>query len=148
MQLDLVHVLTVIVTGVIVLACVLLHYEGLLAISRWVTHDRYSPRTRIAAIILGQLVLHVSEIWVFGIGYFAMANAVDFGTLEPSTYAMTFADYLYYSAVCYTTLGFGEMVPVGPIRFLTGMEAVVGLTLITWSASFTFLKMQKYWDSD
>jgi hypothetical protein len=40
------------------------------------------------------------------------------------------------------------MVPVGPIRFLTGMEAVVGLTLITWSASFTFLKMQKYWDHD
>ena len=61
MQFDLAHVLTVIVTG---------------------------------AIILGQLVLHVSEIWIFGIGYFVMANAVDFGSLEPSIYAMTFPDYI------------------------------------------------------
>jgi hypothetical protein len=42
----------------------------------------------------------------------------------------------------------GEIVPVGPIRFLTGMEAVGGLLLITWSASFTFIEMQRYWGRD
>jgi hypothetical protein len=31
------------------------------------------------------------------------------------------------------------------VRILAGMEALVGLVLITWSASFTFLKMQIYW---
>ena len=148
MEIDFAHILTVLVTVTIVLMCVLVHYEGLVAIGRWVSHDPFSPRTRIALIILGQLLLHVIEIWIFGLGYFGMANAVDFGALEPMTAPMGFGDYIYYSAVCYTTLGFGEMVPVGPIRFLTGMEAVVGLTLITWSASFTFLKMQKYWDQN
>ena len=147
MELDSAHILTVFATIVIVLACVIVHYEGLVVIGRWVAHDPFSPRTRIALIILGQLVLHVCEIWIFAVGYFVMANTVDFGALVPSTAPMGFGDYVYYSAVCYTTLGFGELVPVGPIRFLTGMEAVLGLTQITWSASFTFLKMQKYWDS-
>jgi hypothetical protein len=28
---------------------------------------------------------------------------------------------------------------------LTGVEALTGLILITWSASFLFIEMQKYW---
>jgi hypothetical protein len=34
------------------------------------------------------------------------------------------------------------------VRFLAGMEALSGFVLITWSASFTFLEMQRYWDRD
>ena len=45
----------------------------------------------------------------------------------------------------YTTLGFGDLVPLGPIRHMTGSESVAGLVLITWSASFTFLEMQRFW---
>jgi hypothetical protein len=46
----------------------------------------------------------------------------------------------------FTTLGFGDILPEGPIRFMTGVEAVSGLTFITWSASFTFLEMLKTWN--
>jgi hypothetical protein len=35
----------------------------------------------------------------------------------------------------------------GYLRYLTGIEALLGLLLITWSASFLFLEMQKYWTS-
>jgi hypothetical protein len=31
------------------------------------------------------------------------------------------------------------------LRHLTGIEALTGLVLITWSASFLFLEMQRYW---
>jgi hypothetical protein len=61
---------------------------------------------------------------------------------------MNLLDQVYYSAVVYTTLGFGDVVPGGAIRFLTGVESVTGLVLITWSASFTFLEMQRYWGRD
>ena len=58
---------------------------------------------------------------------------------------MTLFDYMYFSSTVYSTLGFGDIVPVGEIRALTGIEAVSGLVLITWSASFTFLEMQRHW---
>ena len=44
-----------------------------------------------------------------------------------------------------TTLGYGDIEPFGILRFLTGIEALAGLVLITWSASFLFVEMQRYW---
>jgi hypothetical protein len=54
-------------------------------------------------------------------------------------------DSVYFSAVCYTTLGLGDIVPTGAIRFLVGTESLTGFVLITWSASFTFVEMERYW---
>ncbi len=51
-------------------------------------------------------------------------------------------DSVYYSAMVYTTVGFGDMVPSGGLRLITATEALVGLSLITWSASFTYFQMQ------
>jgi hypothetical protein len=31
------------------------------------------------------------------------------------------------------------------MQFMTGMTALTGLVLIAWTASFTFLLMQRYW---
>ena len=31
------------------------------------------------------------------------------------------------------------------LRFITGTEAIAGLTFITWSASYTFMEMLKIW---
>lgn len=42
-------------------------------------------------------------------------------------------------------IGFGDISPVGDIKYLTGLQALTGLVLITWTASFLFLEMQKYW---
>jgi hypothetical protein len=42
-------------------------------------------------------------------------------------------------------VGFGDLVPSGPIRFLSGMEALTGFVLIAWSASFTYLEMERFW---
>jgi len=34
------------------------------------------------------------------------------------------------------------------LRFMTGTEAIAGLTFITWSASYTFMEMLKIWGND
>jgi hypothetical protein len=88
-------------------------------------------------------------------GYFVLAEQLEFGALlnvvdpgNPLIDPSDFGDYVYYSAVVYSTLGMGEIVPVGPVRILTGMESVSGLLLIAWSASFTFIEMQRYWGRD
>ena len=57
----------------------------------------------------------------------------------------SFQDCLYFSVVTYTSLGFGDQVPVSHARLIAGVEALNGLLLIGWSASFTYLAMERYW---
>lgn len=152
---DLPLLVTVLTTCVIVFVCVLLHYEGLRALSRWITSDLLPPRGRIVTMIFGLIMLHAAEISVFAGGYFFLEEVTGYADFLHFGYGtglaempMTLFDHAYYSSVTYTTLGFGDIVPVGAIRFMTGTEAVTGLGLITWSASFVFLEMQRYWGRD
>lgn len=57
-----------------------------------------------------------------------------------------FWDTVYFSAVTYSSLGFGALFPTGAIRMICGVEALNGLVLIGWSVSFTYLVMEKFWD--
>lgn len=148
---DWVHWTTVICTLVIVVICVIFHYEGLRFLSRRFSSGLTHHRARIVILILGQLCLHIVEIWIFAAGYYFLLGSGDYGALASTSGVIStkllLTDYVYYSAVVYSTLGFGDLVPTGAIRFLTGMEAIAGLVLITWSASFTFLEMQRNWTS-
>ena len=58
---------------------------------------------------------------------------------------ITLFDTVYLSATTYTTLGYGDLTPTGNIRFLYGMESLTGLVLVTWSASLTFIELQRQW---
>lgn len=53
--------------------------------------------------------------------------------------------YLYFSIISYTSLGLGDIYPGGHLRILTGVEALNGLLLIAWSASFIYLAMGRSW---
>lgn len=54
-------------------------------------------------------------------------------------------DFMYFSAISYTSLGLGDIYPVGGMRLLTGVEALVGLLMIGWSASCSYLQMERLW---
>lgn len=139
--------LMAVVTALVVGLGVLLHYEGLTYLSRGLRRLPGRPRPRILVLILSLLVLHTIEIWLFGIAYYA---CVEWGLgqilpLHPEVAATALMDFVYFSAVVYTTVGFGEIVPQGAVRALVGAEGITGLTLITWSASYTYLEMQQFW---
>ncbi len=133
-------------TAVAVVLCVTTHYEGLRLMSDKIQPRIGHERPMIVIMILWLVLLHIIEIWIFGFTYFALLNLGDFGYLE-GVPDHSFLDSVYFSATVFTTLGFGDILPFGPIRFVTGTEAVAGLTLITWSASYTFLEMTKTWNS-
>lgn len=137
----------VVVAGVsilIVIACVLLHYELLSVLTGVLKRIRIRPRPRILVMILTILAIHVAEIWIFGLGYWGLIQDPGHGRLV-ATHPIGLLDTIYYSAVCYTTLGLGDVAPVGNIRFLTGMESLTGFVLIGWSVSFTYLEMDRFW---
>ena len=70
--------------------------------------------------------------------------ASGFGSLE-GNFEGTIPDYLYFSYAAFTTVGFGDIVPTGPLRLLAGMEALTGFVLITWTASYLYLEMTRLW---
>lgn len=142
-----VHLATVLLTTVMVVASVLLHYEALSWFGRMLKARVLHHRAKIAMLIFAQLGLHIVEIWLFAAGYLVLTLSSEYGAITPSA-RLGFLDLVYFSAVTYTTLGYGDFVATGAVRFLCGMEALTGLVLITWSASFTFLEMQRYWGRD
>ena len=68
----------------------------------------------------------------------------EFGYLEGS-FSGSIADYLYFSFAAFTAVGFGDNVPLGPLRLLAGMEALTGFVLITWTASYLYIEMSRTW---
>ena len=124
---------------------VLIHYEGLILVARGLArlHARHQ-RVKVLYTIAAVIALHVAEVWLFGLVLWLLLAWPATGHVsgQPVVHLL---DAIYLSAVTYTTVGYGDMALVGPIRFLAGTEALTGFVLITWSASFTFLEMERFW---
>lgn len=128
----------------LVAIAVLIHFEALNALSLITPKIPIKHRLRVLIGVSGALIAHVVEIFVFAFGYYFMVNQDGFGTLI-GRFDNTLMDCAYFLFVNFTTLGFGDIVATGDIRFLTGLEALTGLVLITWTASFMFIEMEKQW---
>jgi len=135
--------IVVAVTASVVCFCVLLHYEGLSLLSRGLFHFEGRRRRRVLFAIFGVLCAHIVEIWIFGIAYAMLLRSPEFGMAHGLVGGVL--DHVYVSAMTFTTVGSPDTYVTGPIRFLAGTEALTGLVLITWSASFTFLEMERFW---
>ena len=122
--------------------CVIIHYEAL----RYLSTLALVPgrhRWLVLMSVFGALLAHVLEIWFFGGAYWVAVEFIGLGQIIPDP--RDAFDYVYFSAMVYTTVGFGDLVPEGPIRMIASAEALTGLSLITWSASFSYLQMQRIW---
>lgn len=120
------------------------HYRILLGLGMMTKKYHFERQSQVLVIVIALFLAHIIEIAFYAIVYFGSITFLNLGELEGalSNNAM---NYLYYSGVTYTTLGLGDIQPVGHIRFITAMEALNGFLLITWSASYTFLVMGKLW---
>lgn len=129
----------------LVLATVVIHYEAMRLITEALPHIRIKPRLRILVVIIGVFLAHTVEVWVFGVTYWMMSGPLAMGAVGGQTTGHFF-DFIYFSVVVYTSLGFGDIQPFEHVRMIAGVEALVGLLMIGWSASFTYLMMEKLWD--
>jgi hypothetical protein len=137
------HVLVSLLAVVIVVITVTMHYESLRFLGRTLGAHVHK-RIGVLLVMIGLLVAHGLEIWVFAFGYILADWAPNMGHIAGIAHPDVI-DYMYLSSMVYATVGFGDIVPVGAMRMLSAAEALTGLALITWSASFTFLAMQKFW---
>ena len=123
---------------------VLIHYEALRITGKMLPGLPIRARQRVLVVIFACLLAHILEVSIYAAAYALLLRFDGFGSID-GLFDGTVTDFLYFSLTSYTTLGIGEVHPVGPIRMIAGLEALNGFLLITWSASFTYLMMQRYW---
>ena len=129
--------------SLLITLAVLVHYEILRLLSGLIPRLNIAHRLLIVMGVYGTLVAHVAEIWLFGVAYYYMVQVPGFGGFQ-GNYNGTFLDCVYFSFTSYTSLGFGDIEPWGDLRFTAGLEALVGLVLIGWTASFLYVQMSRF----
>ncbi|WKD48813.1 potassium channel family protein [Microbulbifer spongiae] len=134
-----------VINCIVIAVVVLIHQTALNVLAR--IGQWHSLRYNVGLMIgvFGALLAHVAEIWLFAYSYYFMVNSPYFGTLI-GNFNGSLLDCAYFSFTTYTSLGFGDIEPLGHLRFTAGLEALTGLMMITWTASFMFVKMQRHWE--
>ena len=128
--------LTVFITNIIVIAIVvMIHYEFLYRFTVLMPELKIRHRFRIVLGVCAALTAHAAEVWVFAFSYYYMHKSDGCGYFQ-GNFVGSMMDCVYFSFTPYPTLGTGEIEPIGDLRYLTGLESLTGLVLITWSASF------------
>jgi voltage-gated potassium channel Kch len=113
-------------------ACVVIHASGVTSALRWtrdhagsgqVFWERVWLFVRIAAWII---LFHLIEITVWASFYWWTAAMPD---LQAA---------LYFSAVTYTTTGYGDLILPVEWQLVGGVEALTGILMCGWSTGFFF----------
>lgn len=128
----------------VVLASVLIHYEALRLTSDIIPRLVFHPQRRILFVLMATLVVHVVSISLFPFSYFSMSELFAVGSLH-GDFKSSAIDYFYFSATTYTTLGIGDVYAQGPMRIVAALESLTGLVMISWSATFTYMHMERFW---
>jgi Ion channel len=137
--------IAILLSLILVLGTAAIHYEGLRLASRlFPPRETASRRPRILQAILWIFLIQLVEIAFYSGGYWFADRVVDIGAFK-GAHEMATADYFFFSAEAFSTLGLGDIYPTGSLRLLASVEALDGLLLIGWSISFTFLIMQRNW---
>src|SRR4029450_6499398 len=112
--------------------CVAIHAFGLTAALGWL--DRSSDRPRPFLNWTGLLV--VTAGWTILVHFVEIAAWAVFYTWRDAMPDLPTA--LYFSAVTYTTTGYGDLVLPKEWRLIGGIEALTGILMCGWSTGFFF----------
>jgi voltage-gated potassium channel Kch len=114
---------------------VIVHFAGLLTLMwllrarghRFRAHESaIGQGAAIVFVVLGLVVIHTVEIWLYAMLYFALEALPDFESA------------LYFSTTSFTTIGYGDVVLEKKWRLLSAIEGANGLLLFGWSTAFLF----------
>ncbi len=124
-----------------------IHYEMLHLI--WINSSRFRRRPHFAmyASMFIIFLTHTICVWSYAGLYWCLEHYFNFGSMGVIGVhdSSGFMNYIYFSAVTYTSVGFGDIYPKGPFRMIAGVEAINGLILIGLSVTLTYFAMERLW---
>jgi hypothetical protein len=112
--------------------CVIIHAAGIAGALRYLRKSVTSVPTFFSSVVLFVLLavwmvlLHLSEIAVWAAAFVVNAALPNLETA------------FYFSAVTYTTTGYGDVVLPQGWRLHGGVEALTGILMCGWSTAFFF----------
>jgi hypothetical protein len=121
--------------------CVAIHAIGVTSAVRWLRRSALAPPrfwhwTGLFILLAGWIILlHLVEIIVWGAVYVWQEAMPDL------------ASGLYFSAVTYTTTGYGDLVLPDEWRLVGGVEALTGILMCGWSTGFFFVVVSRMFDT-
>lgn len=124
-----------------------LHYEVLRVLTLSLPGLRVPARVKLIVVIFAAFFAHAVEMLLYGLAIYVLIRYLGLGTLGDLSH-VSLSNCLYFSAETFTSLGFGDIVPAGPLRLLAGAETLNGLLLIGWSASYTYIAMERFWSAE
>jgi voltage-gated potassium channel Kch len=120
--------------------CVMIHATGVTSAMRWDvrqtdTRRSYWSATRLFILLAGWIILlHLIEITVWA-AFYAWKDAMP-----------DMQSALYFSAVTYTTTGYGDLVLPREWRLVGGVEALTGILMCGWSTGFFFVAVSRMFE--
>lgn len=120
--------------------CVVIHAGGLAWALRRLRPSGgralgFWPVTWLFALVAAWMILlHLAEISVWAMFYFWR------GVVEDPQSAF------YFSAVTYTTTGYGDVVLPEPWRLVGGIESLTGILMCGWSTGFFFAVVNRIYE--
>ena len=123
--------------------CVMVHAMGMTALLRWVSQaitrigGRFWSSTWMLVRTAGWIILlHLIEIAVWAFFYAREHGMPDLQSA------------FYFSAVTYTTTGYGDLVLPESWRLVGAIEALTGILMCGWSTGFFFLIVSRRFIAD
>ena len=89
------------------------------------------PLSTLIRLVSGLLLLHLFEMTVWAIAFVVVGMLPDFETA------------LYFSVKSYTTVGYGDVLPLPAWRLVGPLEAAVGVLMLGLSTGFIVSAVQK-----
>ncbi|MBL1143198.1 MAG: two pore domain potassium channel family protein [Proteobacteria bacterium] len=133
------------ITLITTLAAILsigLHFTALLLTTKILAKFHGIHPISIVFSLMLAVFAHLLEILIFAgaLQYMYLHSLIAFSLADPH-----FLDIFYFSGTTYTTVGYGDIVLIGPGRTIAVVESLMGLVLIAWTASFTYYEMNRKW---
>ena len=97
-------IVTLIAAGLVAIN-ILLHYEALNGLSKALAKLAWVGRPRVALLMGALLLIHIAEIWIFAGGIMFAEWYGGLGDLK-GDHSHGILDYVYYSSMTYTTVGY------------------------------------------
>jgi hypothetical protein len=120
--------------------CVIIHAGGLTWAIRKLRHSRvqgqrfWQSTSLFIVVAVWIVLLHLVEISVWAAAYFWNGAMPDLQSA------------LYFSAVTYTTTGYGDLVLPKEWRLDGGVEALTGILMCGWSTGFFFAIVNRLYE--
>jgi hypothetical protein len=121
-------------------ACVVVHAIAVVSALRMLRLESNHPQNfwqmtmRLVSLAGWMVMFHLLEIALWAAYYTATSALPDF------------TSSLYFSAVTYTTTGYGDVVLDRPWRLVGGIEALTGILMCGWTTGFFFAAMSRFYE--